>query len=489
MNRAHRRTAWFLVSGVLLGHALLAGCHGAAETDRLAAITVEHSVWSASAPAVPSDVRESDWPGWRGGLHGAVVEGDPPTRFRIDEARWIAKVPGEGNSSPVVCGERVFLTALLDSETLVAEGVPAPDSRQLAVICLSRTDGEMLWVRTVGPPQGPSHRRNGYASATPACDGRRVFACFGPAGMACFDLEGSLLWKAELGRVRHQWGVAASPVLFGNLVIHLCDSQAESALIALDAATGRRVWTTPRESQGCWATPVIIPGDEAGRAPLVVVNGANGGGGSAGWVAAYDPATGREVWRVRGTTDIPCPTPVFAEDDGGEPLLISATGGNGPVFAIRLGGEGDATETHVAWRRARGGPYVPSGLAHQGRLYLINDSGVLTCYAVRDGRQVWRTRLRGVFTASLIAADGRIYAVSEQGDVYVLAAGDEYELLAVNSLRERCVATPAISGRQIFVRTEQRLYCFEPAKIVAESGSAAPESYSPTSTASVQPAD
>jgi len=394
----------------------------------------------------PSD-GEGQWRGWRGAaLNG--VSGDEwlPIQWSAAKGlRFTAHVPGSGNSSPVVLEDRVLLTSAVGSA----------NQRELALLCFDRASGRLLWQRTAGTPAGTTHSKNGHASATVATDGQRVFSFFGSAGLFCHDLEGERLWHVPMDSLKQKWGFASSPVVYGPIVIQLCDGEKVSYIAAFDRQTGTQVWRTERPSQGCWTTPVIVQAQSAeGPRPELVVNGTGGAGGSAGYVIAYDPLTGEELWRVSGTTDIPCPTTIVA--DG---LVVSTSGHDGPVIAIEPGGNGDVTDTHVVWRHANGGPYVPTGVALNGRLYLINDGGMVVCLDLQSGQRKWKKRLRGTFSASLVAGEDRIYAVSEQGDVFVFAAADRFRLLAANRMHERCLATPAISYGQFFLRTENRLYC------------------------------
>jgi outer membrane protein assembly factor BamB len=323
------------------------------------------------------------------------------------------------------------------------------------VHCIRRTDGSLMWQQSVGSPVGATHSRNRHASATPAVDAQRVFVAFGGLGLFCFNHEGEQLWRVPLPSAEHEWGSASSPVLYRNLVIQLCDGRRDSFLAAYEKSSGDEVWRAPRQSTGCWSTPVlVVAGEGDSSREELIVNGTGGSNSSRGKVIAYDPQTGAELWHVRGTTDIPCPTII-----AGDGLVFSTSGGNGPVLAIKPGGEGDVTRTHVAWRRAAGGPYVPTGVACDGRLYTIADSGTFRCYNAADGAEIWKRRLRGTFSASLIAAEGRIYAFSEQGFVHVLAAGDEYRPLAMNQMHEPCFATPAIVDGEILLRTERSLFC------------------------------
>ncbi len=466
MVPARRIALWLPTASTLFACLALNGCSDSITSHELTPVSLERpnpETALSAPPLLPAEVAKTDWLGWRGGVRHGVALADPPVQWNAHETRWSVSVPGQGNSSPVICGGQVFLTTqLVEPPADDARDGEAAETASLAVLCYAHDTGELLWLREVGPAVGRTHRRNGFASATVACDGQRVVASFGAAGLHCFDLEGRPLWTASLAPMDHPWGAASSPVIHNHRVFQLSDSQTESTLAAFDVTTGRRLWTVARESQGCWTTPTVVEvGDTERKRSLLVVNGSTRGAGSAGDVTAYDPTTGAEVWRVTGTSDIPCPSAVVVRDEQDQTLLISATGGNGPIFAIRPDGSGDVTETHVTWRHPTGGPYVPTGVYHNGRYFSIADGGVLTCYRPGDGHLLWRARLRGAFSASLVAASGRIYAVSERGDVYVLAAGDQYELLAVNRMQERCLATPAVSGTRLYVRSEDRLHCIE----------------------------
>jgi len=390
------------------------------------------------------------WPGWRGfNGQGIASGGNPPVRFGPDEnCRWRVVVPGEGHSSPVVWNDVVLLTSAL------GDGSPP----KLAVRCFRRRDGELLWRAEAGRAKGRTHTKNGHASASVTTDGERIYAFFGSAGLFCFDFSGAKVWHAELGNLDHIWGTASSPVLYGDLVIQLCDAEKDSYIVALDKLRGEQVWKTPRPSSGCWTTPVVTEASIDGEPRTeLVVNGTSGSGEGGGLVLAYDPALGNELWRVRGTTDLVTPTILI-----GDGLVYSTSGRNGAIMAIRPGGSGDVTETHVNWKAARGGSYIPSGLVYRNRLYLVGDGGVITCYNAGDGTTIWRRRFRGPFTASLVAADGRLYASNERGTVWVIAAGDACQQLGRNELADRCLATPAIVGEEIFIRTESYLYCMGP---------------------------
>jgi outer membrane protein assembly factor BamB len=240
------------------------------------------------------------------------------------------------------------------------------------------------------------------------------------------------------------------------------DGESQSAIVAFDKANGQEVWRTPRASRGSWTSPILVNAgsDDAPRWELIV-NGTGTPSGSPGAVIAYDPATGRELWKVLGTSDIPCPTAI-----AGDGIVISSSGSNGPIFALR---PGEIDSPRKIWSLPSGGPYVPTGIIYENRLILISDSGQATCHRLEDGEVVWKKRLHGAFSASLVAGGGNIYAVSERGDVYVFKSGDRFELVTTNRLREPCLATPAIVGDEIILRTQRHLYCIGETHLAASA--------------------
>jgi outer membrane protein assembly factor BamB len=412
---------------------------------------------SASAMALPSVSHDpleetqttQNWPAWRGvNTSGVSSDQSLPVEWTTEKGiRWKQSVPGRGNSSPVVWGDQVLITSALGE----AEG------SRLVVCSFDRRTGKLQWQADAGQARGSSHNKNGYASASVVTDGQQVFASFGGAGLFAWELAtGRPQWHADLGALQHEWGSASSPVLVGNYVIQLCDSEAESSLKAFDKRDGSPVWSTSRTSTGCWSTPVLVDANDAGGQKLeeLVVNGTGVDGAGSGCIIAYDPGDGHELWKVQGTTGVVCPTAIVG---GG--LVISTSGRNGPIIAIQPGGAGDVTTSNVVWKHARGGAYVPTGVAYRNRLYALADGGVISCFNLGSGEEIWRERLRGTFTASLVAGDGRIYAVNEYGMVYVMAASDNYQSLATNDMQERTLATPAIAAGDLFLRTESQLYC------------------------------
>jgi len=438
---------WFSCLGVLLALAGWAGCRPAFESSDQA----------VSLPLVEHDPAENSletgrWPGWRGKNGCGVAPGAGPAieLSNMQGFRWKKAVPGMGDipwpkSSPVVWDNFVLLTTALDDT----------DPPTLAVLCYDRADGTLLWQAEAGEARGRTHDKNGYASASVATDGQRIFAFFGGTGLFCYDFAGKRLWRADLGELHHRWGTAASPVLYGNTVIQLCDCEDDSYIAAFDKATGERVWRTDRPSRGCWSTPVFVEAEADGvRRTEMVVNGTDAPSGD-GLIIAYDPGNGRELWRVRGTTQFVTPTPLVCEG-----LVYCMSGRNGPIAAIKPGGSGDVTDTHVVWKHTKGGPYIPSGVAYRNRLFVLGDGGSLACYNAGSGRRIWGATLKGPFTASLAAAGGRIYAVNEHGSMSVFAAADSFQLLARNELHASCYATPAIADGDLLIRTTRDLYCF-----------------------------
>ncbi len=379
--------------------------------------------------------------------------------------RWKVPVAGAGKSSPVVWENYILLTSAIDdhSANIDHDSADLPDADaddqgsmpMLVVLCYDRRDGSLLWQAPAGRAKGRTHAKNGYASASVATDGQRIYAFFGATGLFCFDFSGKRLWRAELGPIDHKWGTASSPILFENTVIQVCDYEGDSFIAAFDKYTGQVVWKTPRPSQDGWSTPVIVHFQRDGQ-PCVelVVNGTTAGPDGHGLIIAYDPRDGRELWRVRGTKTFVSPTPLVHNG-----LVYCMSGRNGKILCIRPGGSGDVTDTHVVWQHPRGGPYIPSATIDGGRLYVLTDGGYLTCYDAQDGKMIFTGRLPGAYTASLVAAGGRIYAVSETGTVSVLASDVTFRLLAQSRLHTGCWATPAVVDGDLILRTEDALYC------------------------------
>jgi len=404
----------------------------------------------AAAASLPAE----DWPQFRGAHQGLSLETGLPLRWSGSSGlAWKTPLPGPGHSSPVVSGERIFLTAF-EPQGAVSNIIWWRSGR-LLVLCLDRQTGRILWQREVPAKRIEElHSTNAPASPTPVTDGQRVYVHFGSFGLVAFDLEGRKLWEKPLGPFPNDWGSASSPILYGKLLLLNCDTDGEDFLLAVDKATGRTVWRTSRpDATRAWPTPMIWSADGADQ---IVVSGS-------GRVKAYDPKDGRELWTVEGLTTWVTPTPVAAHG-----LLFVASNGPGGnvVMAIRPGGRGNVTATHVAWRYDGSAPYNSSPVVVGDHLYTVKNGGVMTCFDARGGAVVWQGRLtaRGNYYASLIAGDGRVYALSEDGEASVVEAGKTFRILATNALGERTMATPAVSGGRLFIRSDASLFAVAPGR-------------------------
>lgn len=384
-----------------------------------------------------------NWPRWRGPDGNAVsAETNIPVHWSTtDNVRWKTPIAGEGASSPVVWNDRVFVTAAID------HGV------ERFVHCLDARSGRIVWTRGIEDDDPElSLGITGHAAATPVTDGQRVVAFFGNAGAVCYDFAGNLQWQRDLGQFESELGLASSPVLYSGAVIQVCDHDGDrfgtfdSYLVSLDVKTGQTRWKTQRPGLfRSWSTPIIV--QPRGEPPQLIVNAQDE-------LRSYDPVTGQKQWFVTGMTGWVTPSPVF-----GEGLIFATSGKDGPTLAIRPGGSGDVTESHVAWRRDRGAPYVCSPLYDHGLLYVHDEAGRLTCLHAGDGSVAFQQRLEGKFVGSAVAIDGRIYLSNDQGVTYILAAGDKFELLGRNNLEEEMLASPAVSAGCLYLRTQSHLYC------------------------------
>ena len=428
-----------------------------------------------SAKSRPGD----EWPSFRGRDASGVADGQNlPLSWNApkgEHIKWKTRIPGLAHSSPIVWGARVFVTTAISSARgdgsfrhgLYGDGDASDDtsSQQWKLFALDRATGKVLWERTAyeGVPRERRHVKATYANATPATDGRYVVAFFGSQGLYAFDMQGRQLWKKDLGVLNagaydipsYEWGTASSPIIYKDTVVVQCDMQTGSFLLASDIKTGKTLWKTPREELPSWGTPTVYTG--AGRAEIIT-NASN-------FIRGYDPQTGRELWRLGGSSKITAPTPIFSGD-----LIVVASGRRpeAPIFVIRAGASGDITlakgessNKSVAWSKQGRGSYMPTPLIYRGHLYVLSNQGVFDCYDLRTGAEVYRERLPhqgGGFSASPVAADGRIYLSSEDGEMFVVKAGAKFELLARNPMGELLMATPAIAAGTMFVRTQHHLF-------------------------------
>jgi outer membrane protein assembly factor BamB len=414
-----------------------------------------------------------DWPSFRGPFAQGIADGQElPAEWDVKTSRnirWTQTLPGTGHSSPIVSGDRVFVTTAVAAEepklVLGDEGDTDPVSDRGPVswrlLCLDATDGKILWDREAynGAPRAKRHVKASQANATPATDGKTVVALFGSEGLAAFDRDGQPLWRVDLGVLdpgllddpTSQWGHGSSPVIFEDLAIVQVDRHRGSFLAAYDLATGRQVWKVAREERPVWSTPTLHVVD--GKPELVVVGGVH--------VRGYDPRTGAERWRFQDVAEVKTPTPFVSNG-----LVIFAGGYRGrPLFAIREGAKGDVSVAadarkgpFLAWRTEPGGPYTVTPVAYRDLLYVVRDEGILAVYEVPTGALVYRERTGTTHSASPVASDGKVYVAGEEGQVLVLRAGRTFDVLARNEMGETVFATPAISKGTLFVRTRAHLY-------------------------------
>jgi outer membrane protein assembly factor BamB len=410
------------------------------EKAERAGTTIRRIATPSAALAVlpPAPGAERQWPRFRGPT-GQGLTGQPHLAVQWSSKSsnivWRTRVPQPGNSSPIIWGDRIFLTGA-DS-----------DGKARYVYCLSRPDGKVLWERLVpaAAPEPGVRDKNGFASATPVTDGERVIAFLGSCGLVCYDFQGNLLWQYSDMKFDTTHGTGSSPVLYKDLVIFGHDqNRAESVFLALEKRTGKVAWRGLRKKAMTWSTPVVLRVEDHDE---LIFAGAE-------TVKGYDPLTGKELWSLTGPTLEVVPTIV-----AGESLIYCASGRNGPTIALRPGGTGDVTDTHLAWRAVRGGPHVPSPILIGGRLFTVNDTGIATCFNADTGELVWQDRIRDKFSTSPIEAGGLLYFASETGVTYVVRAADKFEIVAQNDLGSPILASPAVFSDQIFLRTQDELLC------------------------------
>lgn len=414
----------------------------------------------------------ANWPQWRGpnGM-GISTEKNLPVEWNATRnIKWKTAIDGRGHSSPVVWGNKVFLTTAVEGdvvpgakavkhvvennqEFLHPDSVGADRKHSFKVIALNADTGKIIWERTAfeGTPYDNRHRKSSYAASTPVTDGKMVFAFFGTEGLYAYDMNGKPVWKADLGKLGTVgMGTGTSPLLYENLVILQCDEEngASSFIVALDKKTGKEVWKVPRKIQVSWATPIVVT--TAKRTELIT------SGTEA--IIAYDPATGKELWRHKGVESNAIPSPVANQ----EMAFLSAGFPAKVAMAIRLGGSGDLTNSaNVVWKYAKGTAYVPSPILYDNYLYLTTDRGILTCLDAATGEVKYeggRIPIPATFTASPVAFDGKILLTSEDGDTFIVKAGPKHEILGTNSVGEPVYASPAIAGQRIFIRGEKNIY-------------------------------
>lgn len=413
----------------------------------------------------------SNWHQWRGPeATGVAPAGNPPVQWsETKNVKWKFEIPGYGKSTPIVWGQKVFLTTAVDTGKVAPGATPPEDQPQrpfgikypntlfrFQVLCLDRDTGKLLWQKTatLELPHEGHHGDNSHASASPTTDGQFLYVSFGSRGLYCYDLEGALQWQRKLDEVetRLSFGEASSPVIHGNVLVLNRDNETQSQILAFDARTGATLWQADREEVSAWATPLVV---EANGRAQVITNASNR-------VRSYDLATGQVLWECGGQAGNVTPSPVRFEDN-----VICMSGYKGSIaMSLPLDAKGDITGSdRIAWRYERDTPYVPSPLLY-GEMLLFNKSNtaVLTCLDAKTGKPLMEAaRLPGLSNiyASPVGAADRVYITGRDGTTIVLKRAASLEVLGTNKLDDFIDASPAIAGKQLFLRGRQRLYCLE----------------------------
>ena len=429
----------------------------------------------AAGPAA----QEKFWPYWRGPAADGMAVGDAPVQWSdAKNIAWRTEIPGLGHSSPVVWGDRIFLTTAIKTgtdaapaaATTAAQAPAAQGGRgrgpgggsgpqgeyKFEVLALDRKTGKVLWqrtARTAVPHEGGHNTYGSFASNSPVTDGTFVYAFFGSRGMYCYDMDGKLIWEKDFGvqlRMRMAFGEGMAPVLAGNKLILVFDQEGDSFMVVLDKKTGTEIWRASRAEKTNWAAPLVV--EFKGRTEVIVAGSAK--------VRSYNLEDGKVIWECAGLGANTIPQPVRQDD-----MVFVMTGYRNPnLMAIRLGREGDLTGTDaVVWTQVKGNAYTPSPVIFDNKLYVLTDTGMVSCYNARTGEPYYhQVRLPKTynFKSSPVGANGKLYLASENEDVIVLRMGETFEVLATNTMTDQVfIATPAITGGEIFLRSKTSLFC------------------------------
>jgi outer membrane protein assembly factor BamB len=440
----------YLILSVLGVTAVAAGLLVAGRRQGAPALVAPMGAAGSAEEAEPPG--PDDWPWWRGPHGDGTAAGTPPVTWSASvNVAWKAAVPGHGHAAPIIRGDRVYL-ASADDEAGVQ-----------SLLCYERSTGSLLWNKELH--RGglmACHDKNSHASATPACDGRRVYAAFinhDSLWLDAVERDGAVAWQTQVGPFVSEWGYGSSVVLYRGLVIVSGENKGSklghvtgtsSYLAAVRAANGEVVWRARRPRAFSYGTPAVAP--LCGRDQLVLAG--------AEAVTAYDPDTGAELWRCPWPAGRTAGTVALGDDH----VFAATTVPCNEWLCVRANGGGNVGQSHVQWRHGRAVPDVPSPVYHAGRLYAVTDSGQAVCLEAASGEILWQQRLGGSFSASPVLANGLLYAVNESGTTYVFKAGPKFEQVAKNVLPEPVFATPAVAGRQLFVRGRQSLFCLEAAR-------------------------
>ena len=400
-----------------------------------------------------------NWPTWRGpdGQGHSAEKGLPLTWSATENVRWKAPLPDAGSSTPIVWGNRVFVTQASEKTMWPPKGAQGglAVAKKRSIMCINRADGKLLWQKDVIYPGSEStHPTNPFCSASPVTDGERIVVSFGSAGMYCYDFAGKELWNKELGKLEHVWGNGSSPIIYRDLAILWCGPGERQFLLAVNKKTGAKVWQHDEPggsySQkgawiGSWSTPVIAKID--GRDQLIL--------GVPKKLKGFDPLTGKELWVCNGLGNLVYTSPLVA--DG---IAVNMSGFHGPALAVKLGGTGDITKDRLWLNETKNPQRIGSGVLVGGHVYSMGENGVPQCFDVKTGKELWNAdRLADGAWGSLVHADGKLYVATRNGTTHVLAASPKYELLATNRLDEHIDASIAISNGELFIRTYKHLWC------------------------------
>jgi outer membrane protein assembly factor BamB len=382
-----------------------------------------------------------NWTSFRGPTGMGVTEQKIPTSWAPSSILWKKSIPGEGQSSVVEANDRIFLTASKNF------------GKQRSLLCFSKDEGKLLWQRTINyKGDESSHRMNGWCTPTPATEGSRVIAFFGPAGMYCFDTDGKKIWELQLGNFPGSWGAAASPVVRNGIVYQNCDSMGPSRLIAISLETGKIIWDTPRieKPRGGWSTPIFISHNGM---PQLVLNGEYG-------VRGYAQSSGKEIWFCKGFNGRGSPVPFY--ENG---LLYVVNGKPGDLYAVAPSGHGDVTQSHLKWHAKRnGGRDLPSPAVINNMVLVTSMSGIITCYDAKNGKTYWVDRIKGAFSGSPLVSKSYYYLTSESGRTYVVSPNtSKLNIVAKNELssdnEEIFRSTLSPIENKIYTRSNKNLYC------------------------------
>ena len=439
---------------------------------RLVALTITIGIVMALAPADVYAGPGSDyWPMWRGpSATGVAEKGNPPlTWSETENIKWKVKLPGQGSSSPVIWGDKIFFQVAIETDKKGS----APDAKKQGeekrpfhggeaptnvykfdLVCLDRKTGKILWQKTASEalPHEGHHPTGSFASYSPVTDGKYVWASFGSRGTHCYDVDGNHKWSRDLGKMktRNAFGEGASPTLAGDALIVLMDQEGDSFIYALDKKTGKTIWKENRDEATGWSTPVIV---EVKGKLEVIVNAPN-------LVRSYDAKTGDVIWQCGGQTRNAIPSPVVGF---GKVFCTSGFRGSA-LLAIELGRTGDLTDSDaIIWQVDEGTPYVPSPLLYGENIYVLSvNKGVISSYQAKTGKPNFvKKRLDAIdeIYASPVGAAGRVYLVSRDGKCQVIKNSEKFEILATNTLDDEIDASPAIVGDQIFLKGKTHIYC------------------------------